>query len=157
MKRAIAVFLITSAAVLLSTIAPPAQSQTLDTQITLSCNDGHSVAAAVDQTTLLQLESEVQALASDPSGLNCTIDPATAPPASWTVYDYNPSGQAIAPRVSAASMPATTTGNTTSFPFKFNVYTALLTTTDRSLIGDLSMKTLNVTVSVSRSSGVGTF
>src|SRR5712671_6916325 len=118
MKRAIEVFLITSAGVLLSTNALPAQGQTLDTQITLSCNDGHSVAAAVDQTTLLQLESEVQALASDPSGLSCTLDPATAPPASWTVYDYNPSGHAIAPRVSAASMPATTDNTgTTSFPF----------------------------------------
>jgi hypothetical protein len=52
-------------------------------------------------------------------------------------------------------MPATTTGDTTSFPFKLNTYTALLTTTDASLTGDLSGKTLNVTVSVS--GGAGTF
>jgi hypothetical protein len=155
MKRAIAVFLITSSAVLLSTIALPAQGQTVDTQVTLSCNDGHSVTAAVDQTTLLELESEVQALTSDPSGLSCTLDPAATPPASWRVYDYNPSGRAISPRVSAASQPATTTGVTTSFPFKLNTYTALLTTTDASLTGDLSTKTLNVTVSVS--GGAGTF
>src|SRR2546426_417700 len=52
-------------------------------------------------------------------------------------------------------MPATTAGDTTSFPFKPNTFTALLTTTDSSLTGDLSMKMLNVTVS---SSGVtGTF
>jgi hypothetical protein len=71
------------------------------------------------------------------------------------VYDYNPSGQAIAPRVSPASMPATTTGNTTYFPFKPDIYTALLTTTDSNLTGDLSARTLNVTVSVT--DGAGTF
>jgi hypothetical protein len=136
--------------------ANPSHGQTIsDTQITLSCNDGHSVAAAVDPTTLLELTAAVQALAGDPTGLSCTIDPAAAPPASWTVYDYNPSGRAIAPRVSADSMPATTSDNTTSFPFKFNIYTALLTTTDPSLTGDLSSKTLSVAVSVT--GGGGTF
>ena len=140
----------------LFSIAEPSHSQTIsDTQITLSCNDGHSVTAAVDTTTLLELTAAVQALAGDPTGLSCTIDPAATPPASWTVYDYNPSGQAIAPRVSAASMPATNDGTTVSFPFKLNTYTALLTTTDPSLTGDLSMKSLNVTVSVS--GGGGTF
>jgi len=93
----------------------------------------------------------VQALID--SGLSCTLDPAATPPTSWTVYDYNPSGQAIAPRVSAASMPATTSGDTTSFPFKPNIYTALLTTTDAKLTGDLSSKTLNDTVSVSGTGG----
>jgi hypothetical protein len=83
------------------------------------------------------------------------VDPAAPPPASWTVYDYNPSGQAIRPRVSANSMPATTTGDTTSFQFLPDIYTALLTTTDPSLTGDLSMKTLSVTVSVA--GGAGTF
>ncbi len=52
MKRAIAVFLISGAALLIFTIAQPAQGQT-DTQVTLSCNDGHSVTAAVDPSTLL--------------------------------------------------------------------------------------------------------
>jgi len=54
MKRAIAVFLISGAALLLFTIAHPAQGQTVDTQVTLSCNDGHSVTAAVDPSTLLE-------------------------------------------------------------------------------------------------------
>jgi hypothetical protein len=128
-----------------------AQTNTTDTQVTLSCNDGHSVTAAVDPSTLLEWQAAVQALID--SGLSCSLDPAATPPTSWTVYDYNPSSQAIAPRVSAASMPATTTNGTTSFPFKLNIYTALLTTTDASLTGDLSMKTLNVTVSVSGGSG----
>ena len=147
---------VSAAAVLLFlfSIADPSHGQTIsDTQITLSCNDGHSVAAAVDPTTLLELTAAVQALASDPTGLNCTLDPADTPPASWTVYDYNPSGRAIAPRVSPDSMPATTDGTTVSFPFKFNIYTALLTTTDKSLTGDLSSKTLNVNVSVSGVTG----
>jgi hypothetical protein len=67
----------------------------------------------------------------------------------WTVYDYNPSNQAIAPRNSPNSMPATTTGATTTFPFKPNIYTALLTTTDSSLTGDLFGETLSDTISVS--------
>ena len=51
-------------------------------------------------------------------------------------------------------MPATTTGTTTTFPFKAGIYTALLTTTDPSLTGDLSAKTLNVTVRVDGGMGV---
>ena len=62
MKRAIAVFLITSAAVLLFAIAQPAQGQTTNTQVTLSCNDGHSVIFEVDQTTLTSLLADVQAI-----------------------------------------------------------------------------------------------
>jgi hypothetical protein len=135
--------------------SPSAFADIGDTQVTLSCNDGHSVAVALDPTMLLELTAAVQALTGDPTGLSCTLDPADPPPASWTVYDYNPSGQAIAPRVSPASMPATTTGNTTYFPFKPDIYTALLTTTDSNLTGDLSARTLNVTVSVT--DGAGTF
>jgi len=140
---------------LIAAMSPSAIADISDTQVTLSCNDGHSVTAAVDPTTLLELTAEVQALIDDPTGLSCTLDPAATPPTSWTVYDYNPSGQAIAPRVSAASMPATTDGDgNVSFPFKLNTYTALLTTTDASLTGDLSMKTLNVTVSVAGGNGM---
>src|SRR5947209_11259502 len=149
---------VTTVAILLILFSAPdpTHGQTIgDTQITLSCNDGHSVTAAVDPTTLLQLTAAVQALASDPTGLSCTLDPAATPPTSWTVYDYNPSGQAIRPRVSAESMPATTSDDTVSFPFKLNIYTALLTTRDASLTGDLSTKTLSVTVTVS--DGAGTF
>jgi hypothetical protein len=139
---------------ILFSIADPSPGQTIpDTQVTLSCNDGHSVTAAVDSTTLLELTAAVQALTTDPTGLSCTLDPAATPPTSWTVFDFNPSSQAIAPRVSAASMPATTTDGTVSFPFKLNIFTALLTTTDASLTGDLSARTLNVTVSVTGGSG----
>ena len=147
---------VASAAVLLIlfSIADPSQGQTIgDTQVTLSCNDGHSVTVAVDPSTLLELTAAVQALINDPTGLSCTLDPAATPPSSWTVFDFNPSSQAIRPRVSANSMPATTSGDTTSFQFLPDIFTALLTTTDASLTGDLSMKTLNVTVSVTGGSG----
>jgi hypothetical protein len=73
--------------------------------------------------------------------------------APWTVYDYNPSGRELRPRVSPDSMSATSTGDTTSFPFLPNVYAARLTTTDPSLTGDLTSKTLNLTVSVTGGSG----
>ena len=68
---------------------------------------------------------------------------------SWTVYDYNPSGQALAPRVSPGSSPATISPDgTVSFHFLADTYTALLTTNDKSLTGDLSGKTLSDRVSV---------
>src|SRR2546428_9072844 len=138
--------------------ATPASAiaDTNETQIPLPCNGGHSVTFALDPAALLALTAEVQAL-SDPSGLSCTLDPADPPPASWTVYDYNPSGQALRPRVSANSMPATTAGDgSISFLFKLNIYTALLTTTDKSLTGNLSSKTLTAMVDVIGGSG-GTF
>src|SRR6202166_3232034 len=153
MKRAIAAFLIIGAAVLLLTIAHPAQGQSVDTQVTLSCNDGHSVIFEVDQITLTSLLADVQAINTSGTGTSCTLTMAAIDPSSetakWTVYDYNPSNQAIAPRNSPNSMPATTTGATTTFQFKTGIYTALLTTTDPSLTGDLSMKTLTDTISVS--------
>src|ERR1700688_2511328 len=152
MKRAIAAFLIIGAAVLLFPIAHPAQSQTSNAQVTLSCNDGHSVIFDVDQITLTSLLADVQAINASGTGTSCTLTMAAIAPSSetteWTAYDYNPSNQAIAPRTSPNSMPATTTGTTTTFQFKAGIYTALLTTTDPSLTGDLSMKTLKDTISV---------
>jgi hypothetical protein len=76
------------------------------------------------------------------------IDPSSET-TKWTVYDYNPSNQAIAPRNSPNSMPATTTGTTTTFQFKPGIYTALLTTTDPSLTGNQSTATLKDTITVS--------
>src|SRR5713101_7678620 len=155
-------FVVASAGVLLILFSAPDPShgQTISsTQITLSCNDGHSVIFEVDQITLTSLLADVQAINASGTGTSCTLTMAAIDPSSkttkWTVYDYNPSNQAIAPRNSPNSMPAMTTNGTTSFPFKLNTYTALLTTTDASLTGDLSLKTLNVTVSVS--GGMGTF
>src|SRR5438445_4824353 len=155
MNRAIAVFLITSAAVLLFTIAHPSQGQTGDMQVTLSCNDGHSVIFEVDQTTLTSVLAHVQAINASGTGTSCTLTMAAIDPSSetakWTVYDYNPSNQALAPRNSPNSMPATTSGSMTTFQFKPDIYTALLTTSDANLTGDLSLKTLNDTVTVSGS------
>ena len=153
MKRSIAAFLIITAAVLLLAIAHPVQSQTGNTQVTLSCNDGHSVIFNVDQIALMSLLADVQAINASGTGASCTLTMAAIDPSSetteWTVYDYNPSNQAIAPRNSPNSMPASTTGTTTTFPFKPSIYTALLTTTDSSLTGDLSGKSLSDTISVS--------
>ena len=126
------------------------------TVVRLSCNDGHSVIISVDLTTLTNLAADIQAINSGITGLSCTLD--TLDPSTenteWTVYDYNPSGHAIAPRNSPNSLPATTTGSTTTFQFKVGIYTALLTTTDRALTGDLSTETLSDTVSWF---GTGTF
>src|ERR1700756_5707449 len=60
--------LITSAAVLLFAIAHPAQSQTVNTQVTLSCSDGHSVIFDVDQITLTSLLADVQAINASGTG-----------------------------------------------------------------------------------------
>src|SRR5438094_5896276 len=134
-------------------LAHPVQAQTVNTQVTLSCNDGHSVIFDVDQITLTSLLAYVQAINASGTGTSCTLTTAAIDPSSetteWTVYDYNPSNQAIAPRNSPNSMPATTTGTTTTFQFKPGIYTALVTTTDPSLTGDLSTKTLTDSISVS--------
>src|SRR5579859_615401 len=122
---------------------------TTQTEATLSCSDNHSVVMSLDQTGLTNLLADVQSVNS--SGLlSCSVttdSPSEA--ADWTDYDYNPSDQAIAPRNSPNSGPATTTGTTTVFPFEAGVYTALLTTNDPSMTGNLSTKTLTDTVSVS--------
>src|SRR5437016_4347997 len=155
MNRAIAVFLITSAAVLLFTIAHPAQGPTTNTQVTLSCNDGHSVIFDVNQAELTSLLADVQAINTSGTGTTCTLTMAAIDPSSetteWTVYDYNPSNQAIAPRNSPNSMPATTAdgGMTWQFPLRPNIYTALFTTTDPNMTGNQSTATLTDTITVS--------
>jgi hypothetical protein len=79
-----------------------------------------------------------------------SVPAAADPPSQWMVFDYNPSGQALTPRNSPNSMPATSTdGITWTFQFKPGVYTALFTTTDPSLTGDLLGKTLTDSVAVS--------
>jgi hypothetical protein len=152
-------FIGSASVLLVFTIASPAQGQTVDTQVTLSCNDGHSVIFEVDQITLTSLLTDVQAINASGTGTICTLDTAAIDPSSetteWTVYDYNPSNQAIAPRNSPNSMPATSSdsGVTWQFPFRPNIYTALFTTKDPSMTGDLSAKTLQVTVGVDGGSG----
>src|SRR5260370_34881095 len=52
----------------LFSIAEPSHSQTIsDTQITLSCNDGHSVTAAADTPTPREPPAAAQALAGTPT------------------------------------------------------------------------------------------
>jgi hypothetical protein len=119
------------------------------TEVTITCSDGNAMTGVVTLSTLLQLTQEVQTL----SGCSLSQDPSVAISSTdqtgWTVYDYNPSGQAISPRKSPSSMPATTSGNATTFAFKPQTFTALLTTTDKNLTGDLSAKSLSATVNVS--------
>ena len=135
-------------------------SLTQTTQVSLTCSDGHSVILDVDPTTLTNLTADVNSINASGTGLSCTLDPASIDPMSetteWTVYDYNPSNHAIAPRNSPNSMPATTPDNGTTWQFNFrpNSYTALFTTTDSSATGDLSGKTLNDVITVSGSTGV---
>lgn len=147
-----------SAAVLLILFSAPnpAHGQTIsNTQVTLSCSDGHSVIFEVDQVTLTSLLADVQAINASGTGTNCTLTMAAIDPSSetteWTVYDYNPSNQAIAPRNSPNSMPATTPdgGVTWQFAFQPNMFTALFTTTDPSMTGNLSMTTLADTITLS--------
>jgi hypothetical protein len=115
----------------------------IGTQVILSCNDGHSVTASLDQVTLTNLVADIQAINASGTGLSCTLDTAVVDPSSqtteWKVYDYNPSNRAIAPRNSPNSMPATTPdgGTTWQFNFQPSVYTALFTTTDPSVTGNL--------------------
>jgi len=130
-------------------------SLTQTNQVILSCNDGHSLVVLVDSATLTSLVADVASINSSVTGLSCTLDTAIVDPATqtsdWTVFDYNPSGQALAPRHSPNSMPATTNngGLTWQFQFKPNVYTALFTTTDPSVTGNDSTKTLTDNISVS--------
>src|SRR4029077_14635944 len=112
------------------------------TSVVLSCSDGHSVAMTVDQATLTSLLADVQAL--NLSGTNsCAVDTAAVDPSSqttdWTVFDYNSSNRALSPRNSPNKSPAFPTdgGTTWNFFFQPNVYTALFTTTDPSVTGDL--------------------
>src|SRR5437588_8923913 len=129
-------------------------SLTQTTQVILSCSDGHSVTLSVDQATLSNLTADVDSINLSGTGLSCTLDTATIDPSTetteWTVYDYNPSGHAIAPRNSPNSMPATTPdgGATWEFNFRPDIYTALFTTTDPSATGNLSGKTVKDTITV---------
>ena len=146
------------AVLLVFTTAPAGQAQittTPNAEVTLSCTDGHSVIFEADQTALTSLLADVQAINASGTGTTCALTTAAINPSAetteWTVYDYNASGQEIAPRNSPNSMPATTPdgGLTWTFPFQPNTYTALFTTKDPNLTGDRSTKTLSDTISVS--------
>ena len=68
--------------------------------------------------------------------------PASAANSAWTEYVYHANGNSL------GAQPATVSGNTASFQFAPGTYAALLTTSDRSLTGDLSNSTVADTVSV---------
>jgi len=147
---------------LVFTTAPSGQAQiptTTAAKATLSCTDGHSVIFEAGQTELTSLLADVLAINASGTGTTCSLTTAAIDPSAetseWTVYDYNPSDRAIAPRNSPNSMPATTPdgGITWTFPFLPNTYTALFTTKDPNLTGDLSAKTLTDTIDVSGDAG----
>jgi hypothetical protein len=123
-------------------------------QVVLSCSDGHSANLWVDSATLTSLAADVASINASGTALSCTLDTTTIDPSTetteWTVYDYNPSDNAIAPRNSPNSMPASTpdSGVTWQFPFKPDIYTALFTTTDPSVTGNDEGKTLKDTITV---------
>jgi hypothetical protein len=124
-------------------------------QVILSCTDGHSVVLWVDPATLTSLAADVDAINASGTDVTCTLDSTALDPSNqtttWTVYDYNPSNNALAPRNAPDKMPATTTDATTTFAFLPGKFTALLTTTDRNLTGDLSATTLIDDISVTGS------
>ena len=121
---------------------------------TISCSDGHSVVVTVDQVGLTSLLSDVQAINSGTSGTLCTVDTAAVDPTEvstdWTVFDYNPSGQAIAPRHSPDSGPAMPSAGGTIWSFNFHafVYTALFTSTDPNLTGNMSARKVSDTITL---------
>jgi len=73
---------------------------------------------------------------------------AFASPSAWTEYIYDSSGNAL----KGVALPDSS-GGSASFNFASGVYTALLTTSDKSLTGDLTGMTLNDTVTVSGVTG----
>jgi hypothetical protein len=62
---------------------------------------------------------------------------------AWTYYDYNPSGRALFPQRAQYS------NGVASFSFDPTRFTALLTTGDKSLTGEITGKTLTDTITVS--------
>jgi hypothetical protein len=74
-----------AALVLVLVLAHSAQSQTVNTtQVTLSCNDGHSVIFDADQITLTSLLADVQAINASGTGTFCTLTMAAMDPSSET-------------------------------------------------------------------------
>jgi len=62
--------------------------------------------------------------------------------AAWSIYNYNAANTAVTPK------SASFDGQTATFAFQANVYTARLTTDAKSLTGNLSGKTLTDTITV---------
>jgi hypothetical protein len=81
-------------------------------------------------------------------GLNAPVMAGSSTP--WKVYNYNPSGNALAPDVPTASGGA---NGPVSFNFLANTYTALLVSSDKSLTGNLTGKILTDAVSVTGVTG----
>jgi hypothetical protein len=73
---------------------------------------------------------------------------ASATTSAWTEFVYNSSGNAL----KGVALPTSSDG-TASFNFASGVYTATLTTSDKSLTGDLTGKTLSDAITVSGVNG----
>jgi hypothetical protein len=86
-------------------------------------------------------------------GLTAPVGAASSGTTSWTVYDWNPSGHALSPRVAAKSSPPIVAGDQVTFNFLSNTFTALVVTRDEALTGDLTGKTLSDTVTVAGLTG----
>jgi hypothetical protein len=67
---------------------------------------------------------------------------------AWKVYNYNPSGQALAPSPAVSSA-----ADNASFNFQQNVYTAQLLTSAKALTGDLTGGTVNAMLTVTGVTG----
>jgi len=151
------------ATIALTLTSPATARGDTGTIATITCSDGSFMSAVVTPSALLQLTQDVQSLV----GCTLSTDPPPTPTGgSWTVFDYNPSDQALAPRVSSASLPAssdcsasstTSSTCTVDFMFKPSVYTALLTTSADGMTGDLSASTLTASGTVGPADSVGLF
>jgi hypothetical protein len=71
---------------------------------------------------------------------------------AWKVYNYNSSGQALAP-----TPPVSSAADSASFNFQQNVYTAQLLTSAKALTGNLTGGTVNATLTVTGVSATATF
>src|SRR5439155_465541 len=97
-------------------------------QVILSCTDGHSVILWVDAATLTSLAGDVEAIKASDTGVSCTLGSRALDPSSqttiWTVDDYNPSNNALAPRNAPSKLPASTSASETKFHFLPGTITA---------------------------------
>src|ERR1700730_1686781 len=57
-------------------------SLTQNTQVTLSCSDGHSVSLYVDSTTLTSLTADINSINLSGGGLTCGLDTAAIDPST---------------------------------------------------------------------------
>lgn len=89
--------------------------------------------------------TQPSAARSSVNGLSKEAQPNTG--TSWSYYNYNPNGKTLSKKAAGVS------GGTATFNFVPSAFTALLTTGDKSLTGNLTGDTLTDTVTVGTTSG----